>query len=171
MLIIINIIVYISEFIILCIIFFVKSNSYDIYREVQAHFLNILYILSIAAFILYSYSLYRNWKNRPIHKNSKSFKRMRFTFIIAIVISVTFFIRVIVNALWTRFIVNWKHRYPFEAAFYAIIEFMPITLLLVLILKFGFRQTDKNNFTKMKQPSVLRFITSDEEEGLLDYKM
>lgn len=96
---------------------------------------------------------------------------MKFTLIIAILISITFFIRVIINAIWTRFIVNWKYRYPFEASFYFVIEFIPITLLLALILKFGFRPTDKNNATKMKQPSILRFLTSDEEESLLDYKI
>lgn len=134
-----------GEVVVLCIVFYIEPpRNFDIYREAQGHFLNVLYIAAITCFILYGFALYRQWKHRPIRKSLDSLKRVQYTLATAIVVSVSFVIRVVVNALWARFIINWTYRYPFEATFYTLIEIVPIVILLFFMLKYGFRGKNRS---------------------------
>lgn len=139
-LIIINVLIYAVELFVLTLSFW---NSADMFHLVQSQFLNVLYIFSVTAFVLYGFGLYRTWRNTPIaRKNPINVSRMRLTLIITTVVSVSFAVRVTVNACWHLIRRHWWH-YPFEVVFYTIVELVPITLLLWLMLASGFRRITK----------------------------
>jgi magnesium-transporting ATPase (P-type) len=140
-LIIVNAVIYSAEIVVLSLTFWKDETTY---HRVQSAFLNILYISSIVAFILYGFGLFRTWRNTPIARKSQvNIRRMRLTLIITVAVTLSFSIRVIVNALWT-FIRNKSWHYPFEVGFYTIVEVAPIALLLWLMLASGFRRTIKD---------------------------
>ena len=118
-------------------------NSAATFHLVQSQFLNVLYIFSVTAFILYGFGLYRTWRNTPIaRKNPINLSRMRLTLIITIIVSCSFAARVTVNACW-HLIRKLSWHYPFEVVFYTIVELIPIALLLWLMLASGFRRITK----------------------------
>lgn len=135
-----NIIVLLSEIVILSTIFYYDlKKSIPIYRGAQSHFLNVLYILSILAFILYGIGLYRKWRNMPLRKTYYGHQKMKLTLLLTITVLISFCIRIIVNGLWPHVIVKWKYRYPFEACYYFFIEVIPIAMLLYFNIKNGLK--------------------------------
>lgn len=128
--------IYIGAIVILTMNFWDASH----YHLVQGQYLNVMYILAVAAFILYGFGLYRIWKNTPIARKSQAnIRRMRLTLTITIIVAISFTIRVIVNAIRECCIATWEYRSPFEAVFYTVVEVVPIALLLWLMLASGFR--------------------------------
>lgn len=140
----VNILIYAVEVVVLTLVFW---NSLNTFHLVQSQFLNVLYIFSVTAFILYGFGLYRTWRNTPIaRKNPINISRMKLTLIITIVVSCSFTIRVVVNACWNLIRSRWWH-YPFEVCFYTVVELVPIGLLLWLMLASGFRRITKPQST------------------------
>jgi uncharacterized membrane protein len=137
----VNVIIYTGEAIILTMNFWKPT----MYHLVQSHFLNVLYILAVTAFILYGFGLYRTWQYTPVARKSEvNLRRMRLTLTITIIVAISFTIRVIVNAIRQPYIEKWSFKYPFEVIFYTGIEIFPIALLLWLMLASGFRRVTKD---------------------------
>jgi len=161
-LIIVNVVIYTAEIVVLTMNFWESENNYHF---AQSSFLNILYICSVTAFILYGFGLFRTWRNTPVARKSRAnIRRMRLTLIITIAVAISFAIRVVVNGLWV--IIRKKpYHYPFEVGFYTVVEIAPIALLLLLMLVSGFRRIINKSHSDFKPLIAQADIayTDDEE--------
>lgn len=69
---------------------------------------------------------------------SKSQQRIRNTrriLITAVIVTVTFIIRIVVNFIWPGYIHPWAYKWVFQAVFYTVIELVPIVLILWLLVE------------------------------------
>lgn len=163
-LIIVNVAIYTGEIIVLSMNFWDTENRYHF---VQSSFLNVLYICSVTAFILYGFGLFRTWRNTPVARKSRAnIRRMRLTLIITIAVAISFAIRVVVNGLWV-FIRQKPYHYPFEVGFYTVVEIAPIGLLLLLMLVSGFRRIINNHsdFKPLIAQADIAFTDDEDADG------